>query len=80
LYFGKTQGFGFPFHFTLWITSIYTKTLKEHVRFTFASGGGAYLASGGGAYLASGSWLKLPTISIQGWPRFNGSCCSMGTS
>ncbi len=48
------------------------QTLKEHVRFTFASGGG-------GAYLASGSWLKLPTISIQGWPRFNGSCCcSMG--
>ncbi len=33
------------------------QTLKEHVRFTFASGGGAYLASG--------SWLKLPTIAIQ---------------
>jgi hypothetical protein len=29
------------------------QTLKEHVRFTFVSGGG------GGAYLASGSWLKL---------------------
>jgi len=54
LCFGKTQGFGFPIPLHFMDNFNTYQTLKEHVRFTFASGGG-----GGGAYLASGSWLKL---------------------